>query len=498
MNEQYAEGTLVAEQQAANPVGIYTTAQYDYFKLSYSAGISSFSTREIIATYIDVCGTNITATVDVSNVGPLNSSNNITIPADGNVDIYCYVTKMSLTDGLDDNRTFSIAIGGVQGKFSVVQQAGGASSNAKPINGKVILSNTIIERQALEKPANVNKVEVTNEDKQFSTNWDIAPPQTGQNKAPTSFTVKLYLASNMGYPIQSEVTANHHFTFGNLANDTGYKVGVIATNDAGSAAEVFSSKMATPTKDVLANDTIVNIQLFDMPQKNGDTIVQMECDVIKPVGYRIDTIEIQSIDQYGAIKQETDCSASNVTTGFVGKVTRKLVEQINAGDYSGIHRYRFRAVSNNVVTSPNESNVPVRDTVLKSEWEYAQIDLTQKPSISAFTYKQTAKTDWAAASTEVKIVALARGLDIEQSTSNLIAIPAASTDDVNMDLENLIYNLTNPVFDALAKTYTFTVTVPYLLLDMDGSGATKDDAGAIALVTNAAGQALKVSPTVAV
>ena len=496
MNQYYQAGTLVAEQLTnSGSNATYPAATFDYFKLSYAGGESTYGTRHIVSSSIDVSGTDIAGIVDVSGVTPAAVSGNHAIPASGNLDLYCFVQHMQLDDSADDNRTFSIAADGVKGNYSDAQQRGGASSSAQNINSARIESNTIIERTALEKPAIVSSVAVANENQQLAATWIVPTPTAGQNKTATSFDVSLYLANNTGDAIQTINTANQHYTFTTLTNGVGYKIGVKAKNAAGSAAELVSSA-GVPTAVVLPNDTIFNIALYDVPNSGTGTKVNMTCDVNKPTGYRIDTIEIESIDAYGTTGNLTDISAANLNTGFAGPVNQKLVEAIADLDYSGIHRYRFRAVSNEVTAANNEHGSIVH-VLVKSEWEYAQIDLTQKPRITAFTYNTKAATNWAGKTTDIVVKAMARGLDIEAATTNVIAVPSPE-DGVNMNIDNMVHALTNPVYTASDSTYTYKLTLDYHLLDMDASGATTGDIVAIALVTNADGQAIDSQPAAAV
>lgn len=496
MNEYYQAGTLVAEQLTNSGSNTnFPASNFDYFKLSYAGGESTFGSRYIVSNSIDVSGTDIVGIVDVSGVTPVDASGNHAIPASGNLDLYCFVQHMQLDDSLDDNRTFSIDVSGVKGLYSAAQQRAGALNTAKDINSARIESNTIIQRAALEKPANVSSVAVANENQQLAATWIVPAPVAGENKTATSFDVSLYLANNTGAPIQTINTANQHHTFTALTNGIGYKVGVKAKNGAGSAAEIVSSQ-GIPTKNVLPNDTIFNIALYDVPNSGSDgTNVNMTCEVVKPTGYRIDTIEIESIDAYGVTSDLHDISAANLNIGFAGPVNKKLVEAIADLDYSGIHRYRFRAVSNAVTDANNEHGSIVHELV-KSEWEYAQIDLTQKPRITAFTYNMKGATNWAGKTTDIVVKALARGLDIEAATTNVIAIPEA-TAGANMDIVNMVHKLENPVYTASDSTYTYKLTLNYHLLDMDASGVTTNDVVAVALVTNADGQAINSQPTAA-
>jgi hypothetical protein len=491
MNEYYQAGTLVATQlvnSGSNPT--YPATTFDYFKLSYAGGTSSFGSRYIVSGEIDVSGTDIAGSVDVSGISPAaNGSGNHAIPADGNLDLYCYVQHMQLNDSADDNRTFSIDVSGVKGEYSAAQKRAGASSSAQDINSAKILSNTIIERTPLEKPDAVKSVKVVAGNQQLAATWDVDSPTTGQNKTATSFEVSLYLANNTNSALQVIQTSNYNYTFINLTNDVNYIIAVVAKNAAGSSGEKLSSQLA-PATTVLPNDTIFNIQLSDVP-KSGGTKVYMTCNVNKPSGYRIDTIEIESISAYGVTGSLVDVSAANQNTGFAGPVSRKLVQDITATDYNGIHRYRFRAVSNKVDSPLNEHGSIVHNTI-KSEWEYAQINLTQKPRITAFTYKQNSASNWAAKSTDIVVTAMARGLAIEEATTNVIAIPAV-TDGLNMNIKNIVHNLQNPVYNASDSTYTYKLTLDYHLLDMDASGTTNDIA-AVALVTNAKGQAVDSQP----
>ena len=497
MNEYYQAGTLVAEQLTNSGSNArFPAATFDYFKLSYAGGESTFGSRHIVSTSIEVSGSDINGTVDVSGVTPTADANgNHAIPASGNLDLYCFVKHMQLDNSLDDNRTFSIAADGVQGYYSAAQQRAGAEATAQDINSAIIKSNTIIERAPLEKPAPVSSVDVAGENQQLAATWIVDVPGTGENKTATSFDVSLYLTNNTGVAIETINTTNQHYTFTVLTNDVSYKVGVKAKNGSGSAAEVMSGT-GTPTKNVLPNDTIINIELYDVPNSgdNHGTKVNMTCEVVKPTGYRIDTIEIQSINAYGTTSTSNilDISAANTNTGFAGPVNKKLVEDISDENYSGIHRYRFRAVSNEAAV--NNAHGSVAHIQLKSEWEYAQINLTQKPKITAFTYNMKDATKWAGKTTDIVVKALARGLDIEAATTNVIAIPEP-TAGTNMDIVNMVHQLENPVYTASDSTYTYKLTLNYHLLDMDSSGATQKDVVAVALVTNADGQAIDSQPT---
>jgi hypothetical protein len=501
MNQHSEAGTLVAEQLTnSGSNATYPAADFDYFKLSYAGSTSSFGTRYIATNFIDVSGTDITASsglVDVSGVTPAadDAIGGHAIPADGNLDLYCFVQHMQLIDSLDDNRTFSIAASGVKGKYSADQIRSGASSSAQNINSAIILSNTIIERPVLEKPAQVSAANAASENQQIAATWTVTTPNAAENKTATSFDVSLYLANNAGNALTTINTTNYHHTFDTLTNGVGYKIGVKAKNAAGSAAEVMSS-LATPVTSMLPNDTIFNIVLSDVPNTGGSngTNVNMTCDVNKPTGFKINTIEIESIDQYGTTTGLTDISAANVNTGFAGAVTRKPVEAITTQDYNGIHRYRFRAHSMLAAVNNEHNSQPHAE--MWSEWEYAQIDLTQKPRITSFTYDTKAATRWAAKSTDIVVKAKARGLDIEAATTNVIAVPGPE-DGVNMNIDNMVHALTNPVYTASDSTYTYELTLDYHLLDMDASGATTGDIVAIALVTNADGQAINSQPAAA-
>ena len=499
MNEQYVAGTLTATlltNSGAN--SSYPADTFDYFKLSYEAGESSFGSRFITVASVDVSGTDINGIVDVSGLRPLAETNGIRIPAEGKLDMYCYVQHMQLTDSEDDNRTFSIAANGVKGYYSEDQIRAGASSSATDINAQVIISNTIIERTPLEKPDPVEAVTVYAGDTELTANWRVTSPAANQNKDPASFTVNLYHSNDAqnAIHIHSVNVTDYNHKFTNLENNVAYKVGVIARNDAGSATKTMSA-VVVPIEQVLPSDTLSNIQLYSTPNTNSNgTKIEMTCTVTKTAGYKIDTIEIEEVDICGGIVDLDDVSGSNTATGLVGPISRKLVQNVSAQDYFGLKRYRFRAISNAVRSTENESSSVVHDTALYSEWKYAQINLTQLPRITTFTYRAIPLSKWAPASTEFKVEVLSRGLDIDETNSTIIAIPDMTSDASVLSLPSLVHSLTNPEYKADTKSYLYTLTVPYKIMDLDASTPNTIDAAALVLVSNALGQVSKGAPGV--